>query len=188
VYNIRLQYRIGNDTTWQDVTTSDGIPIVYQRNAVAGHSQNFTDISLPEAAVGQELVQLQWRYYFTGQRLSVESGARDMLRLDNIQVTAAPITSIRDSESLPNRTALLPNFPNPFNPTTTIAYNLQEADFLSIEVFAITGQRVAVLYDGFQQIGENAVTFDASGLASGLYIVRLRTSEHQDVRPIMLLK
>lgn len=188
VYNIRLQYRIGYDTTWQDVTTNDGIPIVYQRNAVAGHSQNFTDISLPEAAVGQELVQLQWRYYFTGQRLSIESGARDMLRLDNIQVTAAPITSIRDSESLPNRTALLPNFPNPFNPTTTIAYNLQEADFLSIEVFAITGQRVAVLYDGFQQIGENAVTFDASGLASGLYIVRLRTSEHQDVRPIMLLK
>ena len=82
VYAIRLQYRVGATNAFLDVLDGDGQPVEYVRNAVAGHVQTLGPVGLPEAALGQEYVQVLWRYYF----VSGTSGARALLRLDDVQV------------------------------------------------------------------------------------------------------
>jgi hypothetical protein len=201
-YNLRLRYRIGAEGDWIDVTDMDGAPIEYRRNTVAGHSQRFTDIPLPEDAVGHPYVQLQWKYYFTGQRLSTESGARDMLRLDDIMVTSAPSLSVDPGlANLPNGITLDQNYPNPFNPVTTITFTIgystgnTDGVYTSgttsrtrLEVFDITGRSVAVLANSEMTAGTYSVVFDASAISSGVYIYRLTHATGTITRKMTILK
>ena len=86
------------------------------------------------------------------------------------------ITGIDDEKQVPAEYSLSQNYPNPFNPSTTISYGLPAKSHLSLDVFNLLGQRVALLVDGDQEAGYNAVTFDGSGLASGVYIYRLQAN------------
>ena len=66
------------------------------------------------------------------------------------------------------------NFPNPFNPSTTISYTLARPGRVSLTVWSIAGTRVATLVDGVQAAGPHAAAFQAGGLASGVYFYTLR--------------
>ncbi|MCH8495876.1 MAG: T9SS type A sorting domain-containing protein, partial [Balneolales bacterium] len=188
-YNLRLQYRVGTTGNWIDVLDASGNPVEYKRNATAGHTQRFNDISLPEEAVGQPYVQVRWKHYFTGERLSADSGARDMLRLDDIAITsAAGVSAEWLSGELPQKLELDQNYPNPFNPTTTIRYRLNESTQVRVEVYTVTGQRVAVLVDEMRSAGEHQLQFDASRLSSGVYIYRIQTPQMSLTRKMTLLK
>lgn len=79
-------------------------------------------------------------------------------------------------------------YPNPFNPSTTIRFELPEATSVSLEVYSVTGQRVATLVDGDLPAGMHQAVFNANGLASGMYIYRLQTPQGQHSRTITLLK
>ncbi|MFN1834377.1 DUF5689 domain-containing protein [Balneola sp. MJW-20] len=79
-------------------------------------------------------------------------------------------------EGIPEKIDLEQNYPNPFNPTTLIRYNLDQAAEVNLEVFDVMGRKVATLVDQPQNAGRQQVQFDASGLASGVYIYRLSTS------------
>jgi len=68
---------------------------------------------------------------------------------------------------------LYQNSPNPFNPTTSISYNLRVAGYTSVKVFDMTGKEVASLIDKAQKPGEYSVTFDGSALSSGVYFYSL---------------
>ncbi|UCH85612.1 MAG: T9SS type A sorting domain-containing protein [Candidatus Latescibacterota bacterium] len=78
--------------------------------------------------------------------------------------------------------------PNPFNPTTTVRYVLPQADNVRIDAFNAAGQRVVTLVNGWQKEGEHHVRFDARGLSSGVYFVRLRTSRETHTAKAILLK
>jgi hypothetical protein len=69
------------------------------------------------------------------------------------------------------------NYPNPFNPVTVISYSIGEYSHVSLEVFDIIGRRVAILIDENQQAGRYEIPFDASGLASGLYLYRMQATD-----------
>ena len=77
--------------------------------------------------------------------------------------------------TLPSDLLLEQNYPNPFNPTTTIRYALPATSQVRLDVFTISGQRVAELVSGVQSAGWHEVTFDASSLTSGVYVYRLET-------------
>src|SRR5690625_7659545 len=72
-YAVRLQYRVGDEGEFNDVTGQDGGVIEYRRSTTEGHQQSFGPITLPADAEGQDYVQLRWKYHYTGQ---VESGDR----------------------------------------------------------------------------------------------------------------
>jgi hypothetical protein len=76
----------------------------------------------------------------------------------------AVLSTISSDEQV-SETRLYPNYPNPFNPATTIHYQLRNQSQVSIEVFDVAGRRVGLLADGVQQPGEYRVNFDASNLA-----------------------
>jgi hypothetical protein len=94
-------------------------------------------------------------------------------------------TSTRE---LPNRVTLFQNFPNPFNPATTIRYALPEAANVKLEVFDLTGRRVALLVNERAEAGTHTVSFDASNLSSGLYLYRLTAGNSVLNRSLTLIK
>ncbi len=96
VYHIKLQYRLGSSGPWTDLLDSNGTPVQYERNAGFNHTEVIGPFDLPTFLMGRECVQLMWRYYHTGQRLSASSGARDFLRIDDVIVATgdAPETPV----------------------------------------------------------------------------------------------
>ncbi|MCH8567728.1 MAG: DUF4397 domain-containing protein [Balneolales bacterium] len=98
------------------------------------------------------------------------------------------VTSLEPGDELPTEVALEQNYPNPFNPVTQITYGLPETANVTLEVFNLQGQRVAVLVNGQQTAGTHTVQFDGSRLASGMYMYRLQTGSVVQVRKMMLVK
>ena len=80
------------------------------------------------------------------------------------------------------------NYPNPFNPSTTVRYSLSRRSMVSLIVYNALGQEVARLAGGTQEAGIHEVRFDAGGYASGLYFYRIRTGEVVQSKAMMLLK
>ncbi len=80
------------------------------------------------------------------------------------------------------------NYPNPFNPSTNISFNLPASGDVSLKVYNLLGQEVADLVNGRLNSGGHTVTFDASRLASGMYIYRLQAGSHLQTKKMMLIK
>ncbi|GAB4185311.1 MAG: hypothetical protein Kow00108_22810 [Calditrichia bacterium] len=108
---------------------------------------------------------------------------------DSIYFVLNSILSVEDAQnSIPKTVELMQNYPNPFNPTTTIRFGLPKADHVTLELYNISGQRVAVLMKEQRKAGYHSVTFDFSDFATGLYFYSLRTSERTLVKKMLLIK
>jgi hypothetical protein len=84
--------------------------------------------------------------------------------------------------------ALTQNYPNPFNPGTQIKFALKEAGFVTLKVYDVLGKEVATLVKGEYTSGSYNVSFDASGLSSGIYFYRLESGSFVQTNKMMLLK
>ncbi|MEJ2637388.1 MAG: T9SS type A sorting domain-containing protein [Calditrichia bacterium] len=80
------------------------------------------------------------------------------------------------------------NFPNPFNPLTTIHYQLPAAGQVNIQVYDLLGRHIRTLVNGNQPAGYHTTAFDASALASGVYIYRMKAGSFSSVRKMMVMK
>ncbi|MEO8230807.1 MAG: T9SS type A sorting domain-containing protein [Ignavibacteriota bacterium] len=91
---------------------------------------------------------------------------------------------IEDSYSLSN------NYPNPFNPSTSIEFYIPNSSYVSVKIYDITGKEIAVLVNDFINAGTHKINFDAANynLASGIYFYRLQTNQFTQTKPMMLLK
>ena len=96
-------------------------------------------------------------------------------------------TSLEEG-SVPSEFKLHQNYPNPFNPGTTIRYDLKTAGQVSIRVYDITGKEVMTLLNGKRSAGSHIVNFNASGLASGVYILRMTAPGFVQIRKMTLIK
>ena len=106
---------------------------------------------------------------------------------DDVSVTYTP-TAVALAGEVPETSALGQNYPNPFNPATTINYDVAEPADVRVLVHNLLGKTVAVLVDKHQAPGRYEVTFDASGLASGVYLYTLRASDFTQTKRLVLLK
>ena len=97
-------------------------------------------------------------------------------------------TATEDETGVPRTFALHPNFPNPFNPQTTIRFDIAQATPVRLRVFNAMGQQVATLVEGTYAPGTHEVTFDASALPSGVYVYRIEAGAFQAMRTMVLLK
>ncbi len=90
--------------------------------------------------------------------------------------------------NIPSDFFLAQNFPNPFNATTVLKYNLPAPDHVTLTVHNILGQTVETLHNDIQQAGYHEIVWDASGFASGIYFAHLQSGHHNNIIKMLLLK
>jgi len=89
---------------------------------------------------------------------------------------------------LPERYALHNNYPNPFNPQTTIQYQLKAAGNVKLEIYDLTGKLVQTIVDEYKQAGNYTMIWDARNVSSGIYLYRLQTKEFISTKKCIKLK
>ena len=92
------------------------------------------------------------------------------------------------SEEISNQIALYGNYPNPFNPTTTIRLALPAGQYVRLAVYNVLGQEVRVLAEGFYPQGFHQIGFDAGSLPSGIYLARLEADNTSIHHNMILMK
>lgn len=88
----------------------------------------------------------------------------------------------------PSNYSLAQNFPNPFNPSTTISFTIPNSEFVTLKVFNILGSEVATLVNENLSAGAYKYSFDAANLASGVYLYELKAGKFREIRKMNLLK
>jgi len=126
----------------------------------------------------------------TSYHYAVTAFNRNSDESESTQVLSSGIvtSSEEDYEPVVQRLRLDQNFPNPFNPTTKISFQLPETGNVSLKVYDLTGRQVAVLADSQMAAGTYTATFDASRLSSGVYFYRLETPAGSLSRKMTLIK
>ena len=99
-----------------------------------------------------------------------------------------PVTDVKDDNVAVKDYLLAQNYPNPFNPVTNIRYAISDRQFVTLKVFDVLGNEVAILVNGEKPAGEYTVKFDASNLASGVYIYKIRAGEFTQSKKLVLMK
>jgi len=93
-----------------------------------------------------------------------------------------------DLSEAPTQSKLYPNFPNPFNPTTRISFQIPAATHVTVDIFNTLGQKVKTLVDQRMEAGKHEVVLDAGDMASGIYFYRLTTDSYRETRKLVLIK
>lgn len=123
----------------------------------------------------------------TGNRIEISQISGNQTLILNLEGLTQ--VSTQPEGNLPSEFKLKPNYPNPFNPTTTIRYKLPENADVRIEVFNVLGQRVQLHAPGLQPAGTHQMQFDGMGLSSGVYLYHLiANGVVSDSRTMLLLK
>jgi hypothetical protein len=100
-----------------------------------------------------------------------------------------PVVAVDSRETKgPDAFSLDQNYPNPFNPSTRISYTLATTQRVTLKVYDLLGEEVAVLTDGVQSAGEHTVKFNASGRASGIYLCKLETDTGVLTKKMLLVQ
>ncbi len=123
-------------------------------------------------------------YRESDRTLAVGTHARGVF---TTQIPTGP-TDVGEPAAQPETFVLEQNFPNPFNPITTIGFKLPVSGHVTLNVFDVTGREVARLVDELKQPGEYRVRFDAENLASGMYLYRLTAGEFSHTRKMVLVR
>lgn len=97
-------------------------------------------------------------------------------------------TSVNSNKVFPKGFDISQNFPNPFNPSTTIRYDVPKATHVLLTVYDVLGRDVAKLVNGPEEPGYKSVQWDASGVSSGIYFSRLQAGDFVQTKKILLLR
>jgi hypothetical protein len=99
-----------------------------------------------------------------------------------------PFLTAVTNEEVPTVFALEQNYPNPFNPKTEIRFGVASSGFVTLKVYDLLGREVATLVEDLRPAGAYSVTFDASSLASGVYLYRMQAGSFTDLKKLVVLK
>ncbi|MCW5896353.1 MAG: T9SS type A sorting domain-containing protein [Bacteroidetes bacterium] len=158
----------GGTLLWQ----SDGIPV-----AVGNDNQRYPQLMLTDS--GNCIV------IWTDRR----DGTTYHLYASMIRPNGNIVTGVDDAKPvLSTAFSLAQNFPNPFNPATTISFSLPHRSHVSLKVFDLLGREVAILVSGELSSGEHSRTWTATGVSSGVYLCRLEAGSLRGTRKLMLIR
>jgi len=145
-------------------------------------------VEIGELTTGRKV----WHTYFFPERNKMVQVAYSGIWVYDIEYTSVP-DGTEDIVMPAVKTELYSNFPNPFNPATTIAFEMAKDDHVVIDIFNIKGQKVKTLTDAVVRAGKHNVVWngdDTSGhsVGSGVYFYRMHTSEYTTTRKMLLMK
>lgn len=106
-----------------------------------------------------------------------------------LDTVVVPVTSVNTAQqTVPQEYKLYNNYPNPFNPTTQIEYNIPKVSKVSLKVYDILGREVQTLVNSIQAPGKYSVMLNAQGLSSGIYFYQLTADSFKETKKLVLLK
>lgn len=126
--------------------------------------------------------------YYSVQVTVQSKSAFGQNRLEKSFQFQVVISSVSGNAELPTEFVLSQNYPNPFNPTTTLSYQLPIAGMIRLTMYDALGREVAVLVNESKEPGTHQVTFDATHLASGVYLCRMTAGAFVDTKKVILLR
>jgi hypothetical protein len=97
-------------------------------------------------------------------------------------------TNVEDEKSGTNKFELIKNYPNPFNPTTVIEYQIPEENFVNLSVYNVLGEKIKTLINKKQKTGKYKTEFTAENLPSGIYLINLTANDYKKTIKAILLK
>lgn len=140
----------------------------------------FATISIPALPLRGKTVHLRQR--LIGQDEDQPPAWSELVSVDSaVAAAAGGVAGISKTEGLlsgmPTVFALHANYPNPFNPSTTIRFDMPESGFVRLEVFDLLGRKVLSLAEGYREAGYHSVVWDATSYASGIYLARFTVTD-----------
>jgi len=146
-----------------------------------------------QANVTIEATDIQQKTTQTGKSnpgtLLLGSSEDDSAPRYRLRITPGTLTDVeKPGAELPQAFELKQNFPNPFNPSTSIEFNLPQQAEVQLRVYDMMGREVATLLNEARAAGSHSVIFDASNLASGVYVYRLQAGSQVFTRKMVLIK
>ncbi|MCP5062140.1 MAG: T9SS type A sorting domain-containing protein [Ignavibacteriae bacterium] len=118
----------------------------------------------------------------------VSSVSTGFVSIDYIHLKSVTTSLDYKISKVPNHYKLSQNFPNPFNPTTSISYSLPVTSNVNIKIFDITGKELKTLVNSKQLSGNHKIIIDASELSSGVYFYSMRASSFYETKKILLIR
>jgi len=134
------------------------------------------------------LIEAKYLYFWENNRTNLQTM---LYRFGEITVGDRTFTrtkynvSVEQAEQIPSQIQILA-YPNPFNPTTSIRYSIPNSGSVSIKIYDALGRFVQNLVESYQSSGSHSVNFDATNLASGLYLVRIQFNDEVKTGKIVL--
>jgi len=157
-FNVYLSRSTDDGITWSPSICVNDSDFVYNRN-------NYADVSVKSNG-GIDTVLVTWTKYRN-----------------------ASTTGISQQENvIPSDFNLSQNFPNPFNPTTTISFSIPKQNHVSLKVYDVLGNEVGTLVNEEKEIGVYSVYFNASQLASGIYFYQIKAGAFNQIKKMLLIK
>jgi len=189
----RGQYAVNNDMTLAYSISSDSTKIKYLYYGPDGESfptdGNGTILEIgmiyngsPRAVFNPEGNSVTEMLVTNSGTSYLESELIDLIRYDGI------LNGDNTANLLPEKYNLGIAYPNPFNPITTLEYDLPKNGEISLIVYNVLGREVTQLVNTFKEAGYHTVQWDASGYASGTYFVKMNSADFAQTQKIMLVK
>ena len=177
--------------TWSEANDVDGDTITYALNVkIAEIDTNFTTqdtivtVNFLSFGLLDGQYSVSWAIVASDGQLATEPDNGEGTFALNIATAVEELPTA----GIPKEFALAQNYPNPFNPSTTIRFALPKRSSVKLKIYDLLGREVVTLVDEDLQPGEYQVEFDASSLASGVYIYRLEAEGFVQAKKLMLLK
>jgi hypothetical protein len=176
--SLEAHYPSGDDMQW----------VVYQANTPFSSDLDtgYVDVEVI-MTVGNTNGTFNIGYFVSNAALDFTDPKYYSVSLEN-PITVSGGTGIAVDKALPRRYELAQNFPNPFNPTTTISFEVPVTGQVKLSVYNLLGKEVATLINGRVSAGSHQVIFDASNLQSGIYYYRLESGDFVATKKLLLLK
>ncbi len=169
-----------DETVWPDNTSPDG-----NSNAVRTGFVVQSESSIVEFAGFDEsdnIQEINFVIHYPDRDFWDNNNSNDY------KITISTATSFDEFDAKPTETKLFSNYPNPFNPTTTIPYELGSQSQVRITVTDLLGREVATLVEGRQAAGTYEVQWNATNQSTGIYLIRLETGNLIQVQKVTLIK
>jgi len=107
---------------------------------------------------------------------------------DTFSIQLVPVSVEDEKPVSPEKFVLHNNYPNPFNPQTTLSYTVPRSGDVSLKIYNILGEEIISLFNEFKPAGNYEITWDASAHSSGIYFFRLKSEDFEQTKKMVLLK
>jgi hypothetical protein len=173
--------------TWQ-LATGEGFTNVLLHQETGSTTRYETTLGAVAAALDQAGVSLHDPVTLHHRVLASDGQLSTASATAQIMLTRGTLTDTEEEADVPTQFRLMPNYPNPFNPSTTIAYDLPASAEVTLTVFDVQGREVRRFAQGLQPAGHYEINFEAGDLASGVYLYRMVAGPYRATQKMLLLK